>query len=59
MSVRYVYAEVPSRVEYGLSEMGTSLLTVLRELRKWGLKTAARQLPVKCFHCKQCEPFND
>ncbi len=57
--VRNIYAEVPPRVEYGLSEMGASMLTILKELRKWGLEKAAEQLPVKCFYCKQCEPFND
>jgi len=57
--IRNVYAEVPARVEYGLSEMGISMLTILREIRKWGIEKAAQQLPVKCFYCKQCEPFND
>lgn len=57
--VRNVYAEVPTRVEYGLSEMGASMLTILKEVRKWGIEQAAQQLPVKCFYCKQCEPFTD
>ena len=33
---REVYAEVPPKVEYSLSEMGRSLEPVLRALRQWG-----------------------
>lgn len=57
--VRNVYADVSTRVEYGLSEMGASMLTILKEIRKWGLERAAQELPVKCFYCEQCKPLND
>lgn len=35
---RKVYAEVPPRVEYGLTESGKSIFPVLEALEKWGLK---------------------
>lgn len=34
---RTVYAEVPPRVEYALSELGQSLCPVIDEMKKWGL----------------------
>ena len=34
---RTVYAEVPPRVEYALSELGESLCPVIEEMKKWGL----------------------
>lgn len=33
---RTVYAEVPPRVEYGLTERGRGLLTVIAAMRAWG-----------------------
>ena len=33
---RTVFAEVPPRVEYALTELGVSLEPVLRSLHKWG-----------------------
>ncbi|WP_139994211.1 winged helix-turn-helix transcriptional regulator [Paenibacillus paridis] len=35
--VRKVYHEVPPKVEYYLSELGTSILPVLLQLQDWGL----------------------
>ncbi|WP_353853184.1 helix-turn-helix domain-containing protein [Dehalobacter restrictus] len=55
--IRTVYAEVPARVEYNLSEMGTSMLAILTEMRKWGLHNDSLH-PVKCSYCQQCEPLN-
>jgi DNA-binding HxlR family transcriptional regulator len=34
--IRKVYAEVPPRVEYTLSEIGESLRPVIETLRAWG-----------------------
>ena len=34
--IRKVYAEVPPRVEYSLSEIGESLRPVIETLRAWG-----------------------
>ena len=34
--VRNVYAQVPPKVEYHLSELGLSMTPVLNELKKWG-----------------------
>ena len=35
---RKVYREVPPRVEYSLTGMGTGLVPVLEELRDWGVE---------------------
>ena len=35
---RHVYAEVPPKVEYGLTEKGESLRTILMALKDWGLE---------------------
>ena len=35
--IRTVYAEVPLRVEYSLSETGESLRPVLKSMEAWGL----------------------
>ncbi|HEY0233986.1 MAG TPA: helix-turn-helix domain-containing protein [Afipia sp.] len=40
---RKVYAEVPPRVEYALSEMGERLRPVIEALREWGIEHKARQ----------------
>lgn len=36
--IREVFAEVPPRVEYRLSELGKSLKPVINVLMKWGVK---------------------
>jgi DNA-binding HxlR family transcriptional regulator len=36
------YGEIPPRVEYGLSPMGSSLEPVLRAMHEWALKHASR-----------------
>jgi DNA-binding HxlR family transcriptional regulator len=37
---RFVYTEVPPKVEYSLTEAGTSLLPILATLCQWGLNYA-------------------
>lgn len=41
--VRTVFAEVPARVEYALSEDGRALSTVMDQLEVWGLGYLERQ----------------
>lgn len=41
---RHVYAEVPPRVEYELTEFGRSLEAVLVSMRSWGNEFKKRQL---------------
>jgi DNA-binding HxlR family transcriptional regulator len=36
--IRTVYAEVPPRVEYNLTDIGKELIPILRRLGKWGEK---------------------
>jgi len=40
MITRKVFAEVPPRVEYSLTEDGKSLLPLLQEMSKWGINKA-------------------
>ena len=35
---RTVYAEVPPRVEYALSDVGESMRPILNAMKEWGLK---------------------
>lgn len=39
---RRIYAEVPPRVDYSLTERGHSLLPVVEAMRDWGVKDSAR-----------------
>lgn len=43
--VREVFAEVPPRVEYSLSELGDTLMPVISVLAEWG-----RQYKIACGH---------
>lgn len=53
--IRTIFAEIPPKVEYSLSDMGLSIFKVFVELRRWGL--AAGQDPrVKCSLCGCCQP---
>lgn len=40
---REVYAEVPPRVEYSLTELGKSLKPILDSLRAWGEAYKSKQ----------------
>ncbi|MFN7116538.1 MAG: winged helix-turn-helix transcriptional regulator [Saprospiraceae bacterium] len=40
---RKVYAEVPPRVEYGITEYGKTLRTLLNEMARWGSQHQARK----------------
>ncbi len=40
---RIVYAEVPPRVEYKISEYGESLLPVIDQMQEWGLKDMGKE----------------
>jgi DNA-binding HxlR family transcriptional regulator len=42
---RKIYAEIPPRVEYFLSEKGTSLLTVINAMKDWGLEHILKNPP--------------
>lgn len=53
---RTVFPEIPPRVEYSLSEMGTGIFTIFVELRRWGLEKG-RKPRVRCSLCGQCQPF--
>ena len=55
--VRTVYAEVPPRVEYSLSDMGTSIFSVFKELRRWGLEDDGLARG-ECSFCGQCIPVH-
>jgi DNA-binding HxlR family transcriptional regulator len=41
---RKVYAEVPPKVEYSLSELGLTLLPVIRSLSEWGRMYGALEI---------------
>jgi DNA-binding HxlR family transcriptional regulator len=41
--VRTVYPEIPTRVEYSLSEKGRALSLVMDQLQAWGTRYLARQ----------------
>ncbi len=44
---REVYAEVPPRVEYSLTEFGESLAPLILELKAWGKKYEEKVLHIK------------
>lgn len=38
--LRMIYAEVPTRVEYSLTPLGSTMCAVVHEVRRWAEKTA-------------------
>lgn len=40
--IRTVYAEVPPRVEYSLSELGESMRPIISAMEKWGINYKKR-----------------
>lgn len=50
--VRKVYAEVPPRVEYSLTDLGLSVVPVLEELCSWGTRYLSEHgYPLLKKHC--------
>lgn len=48
---REVFAEVPPRVEYSLTELGRSVVPILEMMRQWGKdyhQTTTGEIPVDC-----------
>ena len=47
---RQVYAEVPPRVEYSMTELGRSLMPILTAMRNWGAEyLRSRDIEPNCF----------
>jgi DNA-binding HxlR family transcriptional regulator len=44
---REVFAEVPPRVEYSLTEEGLTLLPMLEEMARWGMSKATKAAVTK------------
>ncbi len=44
--IRKVYAEIPPRVEYSLTELGKSLKPILDAMWKWGEKYKEEIAPI-------------
>lgn len=40
---RKVYAEVPPRVEYSLTDLGKTTIPIIETLRDWGIKEMKRE----------------
>lgn len=53
---RHIFPEVPPHVEYCLTPLGQSLLSIFREIRRWGLFNMGENenIPIKCELCTQC-----
>ncbi len=52
---RKIFPEVPPRVEYALSDKGTSIFTIFVEMYRWGLTAGDDE--VECRECKKCQPY--
>lgn len=54
---RQVFPEVPPHVEYRLTVVGQSILSILKEIRRWGLFNLNEDIsiPIQCSNCNQCD----
>jgi DNA-binding HxlR family transcriptional regulator len=50
--IRTVYAEVPPRVEYSLTEFGRSLMPILFKMSEWGQELIDNADPAILFEKK-------
>lgn len=41
---RFIYTQIPPKVEYSLTDAGKSLLPIIENLRQWGLNYAKSQM---------------
>ena len=55
--LRVDYNENPRRVEYSLTKLGVSMISIMKEIRNWGLFHLLNneKKPVHCLDCKQCQ----
>lgn len=55
--LRTVYDEIPPRVEYSLTKLGISTVSIMKEIRRWGMFHLLnnKKKRVQCLNCKQCE----
>lgn len=52
---RKVYAEVPPKVEYSMTELGRSLMPILTAIRDWGAEYLRSQdIEPNCFMMSDC-----
>lgn len=54
---RTVYAEVPPRVEYSLSELGESMRPIINAMEQWGLHIATQWIISKSDHISLTSSF--
>lgn len=47
---RIIYAEIPPRVEYIISEYGKSLFPIIDGMSEWGLKDMEKSEKQECIH---------
>ncbi len=52
---RKVYAEVPPKVEYSMTELGRSLMPILTAIRDWGAEyLRGKDIEPNCFMMSDC-----
>lgn len=57
---RHVYPEVPPRVEYELTELGTTLIPVLDKFEEWAREHSFELVKTKsAMACAEAEPPDD